>query len=174
MKILHIFSSKVFAGLERHVEELSFEQSKNNNVLVVGPKKFKYKFRANYYPLDNLGYRFSPFKSSKLEEIFVNYTPNVVNTHGTKPAVLIEKFKNREFKWVATVHNNKKNVCAYEKADRLIAVSKLAVTNFNKQRKNIYHELNWVDETRFPKYTKKMENTFVLLGDLSHKKILRL
>ena len=30
MKVLHIFSSKAFAGLERHVEELSFEQSKNN------------------------------------------------------------------------------------------------------------------------------------------------
>ena len=38
MKVLHIFSSKAFEGLERHVEELSFEQSKNNNVLVVGPK----------------------------------------------------------------------------------------------------------------------------------------
>ena len=53
MKVLHIFSSKAFAGLERHVEELSFEQSKNNNVLVVGPKKFKNKFRANYHSLDN-------------------------------------------------------------------------------------------------------------------------
>ena len=95
MNVLHIFSSKAFAGLERHVEELSFEQSKNNNVLVVGPKKFKNKFRANYHSLDNLGYRFSPFKSSKLEEIFLNYMPDVVNTHGTKPAVLLKKFRNR-------------------------------------------------------------------------------
>ena len=173
MKVLHIFSSKAFAGLERHVEELSFEQSKNNNVMVVGPKKFKNKFRANYHSLDNLGYRFSPFKSSKLDEIFLNYTPDVVNTHGTKPAVLLKKFRNRVFKWVATVHNNKKNVNAYEKADSVIAVSKLAVTNFNRQKKNIYHELNWVDETRFPRYIKKMGSTFVLLGDLSHKKILR-
>ena len=36
MKVLHIFSSKAFAGLERHVEELSFEQSKNNNFLKKG------------------------------------------------------------------------------------------------------------------------------------------
>ena len=41
MKILHIFSSKVFAGLERHVEELAYEQSKENSVLVVGPFKLK-------------------------------------------------------------------------------------------------------------------------------------
>ena len=27
MKIMHLFSSKVFAGLERHLEELTFEQS---------------------------------------------------------------------------------------------------------------------------------------------------
>ena len=172
MKVLHIFSSKAFAGLERHVEELSFEQSKNNNVLVVGPKKFKSKFRANYHSLDNLGFRFSPFKSSKLEEIFLNFMPDVVNTHGTKPAVLLKKFKNRDFKWVATVHNNKKNVNAYEKADSVIAVSKLAVTNFNRQKKNIYHELNWVDETRFPMYTKKNGEYFCFIGRLEPQKNL--
>ena len=76
----------------KHVEELSFEQAKNNNVLVVGPKRFKNKFRANYHSLDNLGYRFSPFKSSKLE-IFLNYIPDVVNTHGTKPAMLLKNLK---------------------------------------------------------------------------------
>ena len=48
MKILHIFSSKVFAGLERHVEELAFEQSKENSVLVIGPVKFEGQFRVNY------------------------------------------------------------------------------------------------------------------------------
>ena len=47
MKILHIFSSKVFAGLERHVEELAFEQSKENSVLVIGHVKFEEQFRAN-------------------------------------------------------------------------------------------------------------------------------
>ena len=44
MKILHLFSSKVFAGLERHVEELSYELSKNHQVIVIGPEKFKDKF----------------------------------------------------------------------------------------------------------------------------------
>ena len=48
MKILHLFSSKVFAGLERHVEELSYEQSKSHQVVVIGPERFKDKFRANY------------------------------------------------------------------------------------------------------------------------------
>ena len=172
MKVLHIFSSKAFAGLERHVEELSYEQSKNNNVLVVGPKKFNKKFRANYYSLDNLGYRFSPFKSSKLTEIFLNFSPDIVNTHGTKPAVLLKKFKKRNFRWVATVHNNKKNVDAYEKADSVIAVSKLAVTNFNTKHKKIFHELNWVDETRFPKYTKKNGEYFCFIGRLEPQKNL--
>ena len=36
MKILHLFSSKVFAGLERHLEELSYEQSKSHEIFVVG------------------------------------------------------------------------------------------------------------------------------------------
>ena len=41
MKILHLFSSKVFAGLERHVEELSYEQSKSHQVVVIGPEDSK-------------------------------------------------------------------------------------------------------------------------------------
>ena len=172
MRVLHLFSSKAFAGLERHVEELSFEQSKNNDVLVVGPRRFNKRFRANYHSLDNPGYRFNPFRSSKLQEIFLNYMPDVVNTHGTKPAVLLKNFKNRTFKWVATVHNNKKYVHAYEMADSVIAVSKMAVTNFNKKHKNIFYELNWVDESRFPKYTKKTGEYFCFIGRLEPQKNL--
>ena len=54
MRILHFYSSKVFAGLERHVEELSFQQSHNNEVAVVGPSNLKDKFRSNYIVLKNL------------------------------------------------------------------------------------------------------------------------
>ena len=61
MKILHIFSSKVFAGLERHVEELAFEQSKENSVLVIGPVKFEEQFRANYKAINMNQWRWSPF-----------------------------------------------------------------------------------------------------------------
>ena len=61
MKILHIFSSKVFAGLERHVEELAYEQSKENSVLVVGPVNFEEQFRANYKIINLNQWRWSPF-----------------------------------------------------------------------------------------------------------------
>ena len=46
MKVLHLFSSRGFAGLERHVEELSFAQSLHYESTVIGPKKFKKQFRA--------------------------------------------------------------------------------------------------------------------------------
>ena len=51
-------------------------------------------------------------------------------------------------------------------------MSKLAVTNFNREKKNIYHELNWVDETRFPRYIKKNGKYFCFIGRLEPQKNL--
>ena len=46
MRILHLFSSKVFAGLERHLEELSYEQHHLHKIYVVGPESLKENFRC--------------------------------------------------------------------------------------------------------------------------------
>ena len=47
MRVMHLFSSKTFAGLERHVEELAYAQTEKHDVQVIGPANFKERFRAN-------------------------------------------------------------------------------------------------------------------------------
>ena len=66
MKVLHLFSSRVFAGLERHVEELSFAQSLHYESTVIGPKKFKKEFRAPYIEVNTNQWRYSPFLKSAI------------------------------------------------------------------------------------------------------------
>ena len=35
MRVMHLFSSKIFAGLERHVEELAYDQKEKHDVQVI-------------------------------------------------------------------------------------------------------------------------------------------
>jgi len=96
VKVLHLFSSKVYAGLERHVEELSFAQSLHYESTVIGPKKFKQEFRAPYIEVNTNQWRYSPFLKSDLKKKINNLAPDIVHTHGSKMTDLISKgFKKR-------------------------------------------------------------------------------
>ena len=64
MRVIHIFSSKIFAGLERHIEELAYAQTEKHDIQVIGPAKFKEHFRANYKIIDTNQWRFSPIPVS--------------------------------------------------------------------------------------------------------------
>ena len=94
MKILHLFSSKVFAGLERHLEELSHEQSKNHEVVVVGPESLKENFRCKYKVLDTNQWRHSPILYSQTKAIINSIAPNVLHTHASKMTSIVNKFKD--------------------------------------------------------------------------------
>jgi len=128
MKILHIFSSKVFAGLERHVEELAFEQSKENSVLVIGPVKFEEQFRANYKAINMNQWRWSPFLNCELRKAIVQYAPDVVHTHGYKSTALVVKHQNN-FLHIATIHGTKKKIAAFENTDYVFGASKKSIEN---------------------------------------------
>ena len=91
MKVLHLFSSRVFAGLERHVEELSFAQSLHYESTVIGPKKFKKEFRAPYIEVNTNQWRYSPFLKSHVKKVINNLAPDIVHTHGSKMTDLISK-----------------------------------------------------------------------------------
>jgi glycosyltransferase involved in cell wall biosynthesis len=139
MKIVHLFSSKVFAGLERHVEELSFEQSKTHEVTVIGPNFFSDKFRCNYMVIDTNAWRFSPFLRLKLNKTLSRLQPNIVHTHGQKMTSVI----NADLHF-STIHGTKKNISAL---------------------KSTILE-NWVDETRFQNFRKLSPEFFLYLGRL--------
>ena len=163
MKILHIFSSKVFAGLERHVEELAFEQSKENSVLVVGPVKFEEQFRANYKTINLNQWRWSPFLNNELKKVINQFAPDVVHAHGYKSTALVVKHQNN-FLHVATIHGTKKKIAAFENTDYVFGASKKSIENVKSIKKSVLE--NWVDESRLENFKKGVSDRYIFIGRL--------
>lgn len=163
MKILHIFSSKVFAGLERHVEELAFEQSKENSVLVIGPLKFQEQFRTNYKTINMNQWRWSPLLSYQLKRSIAQFAPDVIHTHGYKSTALVAMQQN-SFIHVATIHGTKKKIGAFERAEYVFGASKKSIENIKSAKKSVLE--NWVDESRLENFKKGVSDRYVFIGRL--------
>ena len=158
MKILHFYSSKVFAGLERHVEELSFQQSHNNEVAVVGPSNLKDKFRSNYIVLNTNQWRHSPFIKWDVKKILESFNPDIVHTHAFKMTSIVAGV-NKNFKHVSTIHGSKKNIHPFFQSDFIFGVSEKSLGNLSLRNSQVLE--NWVDENRFKNF-KKSEGEYAL------------
>ena len=157
MKILHLFSSKVFAGLERHVEELSFEQSKSHEITVIGPERFKNKFRANYTSVNTNQWRYSPLLWLELRDAMVRINPEIVHTHGQKMTNFIKADLH-----FSTIHGTKKNVAAFKKTQFIFGASKKSLEQIPPKKSMVLE--NWVDESRFNDYEQKDPEYFLYIG----------
>ena len=158
MRILHFYSSKVFAGLERHVEELSFQQSHNNEVAVVGPSNLKDKFRSNYLVLNTNQWRHSPFIKWDVKKILESFNPDIVHTHAFKMTSIVAGV-NKNFKHVSTIHGSKKNIHPFLQSDFIFGVSEKSLGNLSLRNSQVLE--NWVDENRFKNF-KKSEGEYAL------------
>ena len=158
MRILHFYSSKVFAGLERHVEELSFQQSQNNEVAVVGPSNLKDKFRSNYIVLNTNQWRYSPFIKWDVKKILESFNPDIVHTHAFKMTSIVAGV-NKNFKHVSTIHGSKKNIHPFLQSDFIFGVSEKSLGNLSLRNSQVLE--NWVDENRFKNF-KKSEGEYAL------------
>ena len=158
MRILHFYSSKVFAGLERHVEELSFQQSHNNEVAVVGPSNLKDKFRSNYIVLNTNQWRYSPFIKWDVKKILESFNPDIVHTHAFKMTSIVAGV-NKNFKHVSTIHGSKKNIHPFLQSDFIFGVSEKSLGNHSLPNSQVLE--NWVDENRFKNF-KKSEGEYAL------------
>ena len=158
MRILHFYSSKVFAGLERHVEELSFQQSQNNEVAVVGPSNLKDKFRSNYIVLNTNQWRHSPFIKWDVKKILESFNPDIVHTHAFKMTSIVAGV-NKNFKHVSTIHGSKKNIHPFLQSDFIFGVSEKSLGNLSLRNSQVLE--NWVDENRFKNF-KKSEGEYAL------------
>ena len=159
MKILHLFSSKVFAGLERHIEELSFEQSKNHEVVVIGPERFKHKFRADYTTINTNQWRYSPLLWLELRDAMARINPEVVHTHGQKMTNFIKADLH-----FSTIHGTKKNVAAFKKTQFIFGASKTSLEQIPQQKSMVLE--NWVDESRFYNFDKGSPQRYIYVGRL--------
>ena len=164
MKVIHLFASKTFAGLERHVEELAYAQTEKHDVQVIGPANFKERFRANYKIIDTNQWRLSPILSFQIKKAIDDFQPDIVHSHAYKSTALISKFRDKKFQHVATIHGTKKNTDVFEKAAFIFGVSSKSLDNINNPQKGVLE--NWVDESRFYNFDKGSPQRYVFVGRL--------
>ena len=144
--------------LERHVEELSFQQSHNNEVAVVGPSNLKDKFRSNYIVLNTNQWRHSPFIKWDVKKVLESFNPDIVHTHAFKMTSIVGGI-NKNFKHVSTIHGSKKNIHPFLQSDFIFGVSEKSLENLSLRNSQVLE--NWVDENRFKNF-KKSEGEYAL------------
>ena len=164
MRVIHLFSSKTFAGLERHVEELAYAQTEKHDVQVIGPANFKEHFRANYKVIDTNQWRLSPILSFQIKKAIHAFQPDIIHSHAYKTTAIISKFKDKGFQHVATIHGTKKKTDVFEKAAFIFGASSKSLHNVNNPQKEVLE--NWVDESRFSNFDKGSPQRYIYVGRL--------
>lgn len=149
MKVCQVIGSdlKKLAGLEKHFIEICNNLSKNVQLSIIAHKSYKKHLNENinFIEIDMTKSRFSLFNLYKIYKILKNNQFDIVHTQANKATWIISKIKPfiKITKFVATLHNSKKNTNAFNKFDYVIGVSNKVLNKININKKAIY---NGVDE----------------------------
>ena len=133
MKIAHLVSSQIFAGIEQHVYELSsFMSDVSDQVIICDESIHHHMGRMKTQSLD-IGSRYSPLNTYKLIKFLNQNNVSILHCHGAKASTIgkgVKIFSN--IKVVSTIHGHKKNNNAFTNLDAVIGVNKLLIENIPK------------------------------------------
>ena len=133
MKIAHLVSSQIFAGIEQHVYELSsFMSEVSDQVIICDESIHHHMGRMKTQSLD-IGSRYSPLNTYKLIKFLNQNNVSILHCHGAKASTIgkgVKIFSN--IKVVSTIHGHKKNNNAFTNLDAVIGVNKLLIENIPK------------------------------------------
>jgi glycosyltransferase involved in cell wall biosynthesis len=132
MKIAHLVSSQIFAGIEQHVYELSSFMSDVSEQLIICDESIHHHMgRMKTQSLD-IGSRYSPLNTYKLIKFLNQNNVSILHCHGAKASTIgkgVKIFSN--IKVVSTIHGHKKNN-TFTNLDAVIGVNKLLIENIPK------------------------------------------
>jgi glycosyltransferase involved in cell wall biosynthesis len=133
MKIAHLVSSQIFAGIEQHVYELSsFMSDVSDQVIICDESIHHHMGRMKTQSLD-IGSRYSPLNTYKLIKFLNQNNVSILHCHGAKASTIgkgVKIFSN--IKVVSTIHGHKKNNNAFTNLDAVIGVNKLLIESIPK------------------------------------------
>ena len=133
MKIAHLVSSQIFAGIEQHVYELSsFMSDVSDQVIICDESIHHHMGRMKTQSL-NIGSRYSQLNTYKLIKFLNQNNVSILHCHGAKASTIgkgVKIFSN--IKVVSTIHGHKKNNNAFTNLDAVIGVNKLLIENIPK------------------------------------------
>ena len=130
MKIAHLVSSTIFAGIEQHVCELSsFMSDASDQVIICDEEIHQYMGRIKTTDL-NIGSRYSPLNTYKLINFLKKNNVSILHCHGAKSSTIGKGVKIfSSIKVVSTIHGHKKNNSAFTNVDAVIGVNELLCKN---------------------------------------------
>lgn len=129
MKICQVLCSRGRGGLERHFVDLCNALAARHEVIAVAHPEFggRLSERVRFEAADFSGWRFHPLSLARLYGILRKYAPDIVHAQANKAAAMAGVLRPVvRAKWVATVHNLKRDTAMFRGYDRVIAVSKQA------------------------------------------------
>ena len=130
MKIAHLITGKVFAGIEQHVFELAAAMDDQTDHIILCDKSLVAYMSGVPTHSTTMGSRFSPINLIKLVLFIWKNNTDVLHCHGAKASAiggwigLITRIKI-----VATIHGLKSHNRSVKYADSVIGVNKEVVKN---------------------------------------------
>jgi len=128
MKIAHLLSSKIFAGIEQHVYELSSFMSDVSDQFIICDKEIHHHMDRIKTTDLNIGSRYSPLNTYRLIRFLQANNIPILHCHGAKASTIgkgVKIFSNTKI--VSTIHGHKKNNIAFTNMDAVIGVNKLLI-----------------------------------------------
>ena len=130
MKIAHLISSQIFAGIEQHVYELSSFMSDVSDQVIVCDESIRHHMKGIETKSLNIGSRYSPYNVYKLIKFLHQNHISILHCHGAKASTIGRGIKIfSSIKVVATIHGHKKNNHVFTKLDAVIGVNKVLIKN---------------------------------------------
>ena len=130
MKIAHLVSSKIFAGIEQHVYELSSFMSDVSDQIIICDEEIHHHMDGIKATALNIGSRYSPLNTFKLIKFLNKNNVPILHCHGAKASTIGRGVKIcSSIKVVSTIHGHKKNNSAFTNVDAVISVNKLLSKN---------------------------------------------
>jgi glycosyltransferase involved in cell wall biosynthesis len=166
MRVCQVLAGAEDGGLEKHTIELTYELIKQGiDVTVIAHEKYLNDFIGiKFIALDLAKGRNNLLILWKLYQILKKEQFDIIHTQANKATAMVVKIKPfLDVKVVSTLHNVKKNLVSYRKADAMITVSDRIGKNFHhvfkrtvyngiKVKKNckidIHHKFD-IDEDRY-------------------------
>jgi len=130
MKIAHLVSSKIFAGIEQHVYELSSFMSEVSDQVIICDDEINHHMNGIKTSNLNIGSRYSPLNAYKIIKFLKKNKVPILHCHGAKASTIGRGVKIlSNVKVVSTIHGHKKNNSAFINVDAVIGVNKLLTEN---------------------------------------------
>lgn len=142
MKICQVLCSRGTGGLERHFVDLCNALAERHELIAIAHPEFRDRLHARVVlePLDMSGWRRNPATLLRLYVLLRRHRPQIIHAQANKAAAMLATLRPfLRARWVATVHNLKRDTRMFRGYDALIAVSKQVAAQFARPRVEVIY-----------------------------------